>query len=204
MNEQWYYTSAGKQSGPVSGPELKRMASSGHLSPDDMVWKEGMPNWVPAAKLKGLFTATPAATATPLPQPPAPASCPAHSQEAGMSTPPEPMPNLTNNANPMTQVPDPNSTLPTPAKGDMSWAAIVSLICGIVSIIPGCCCGCFGAPLAIVAIVFGILGRKTRQGLLAKIGLGLGAAWIVFIIVYVILVFVFGVAVPSVSDGLGK
>ena len=55
--EQWYYMRAGKQSGPVSAAELKRMASCGHLSPTDMVWKEGMPNWVSAEKLKGLFAA---------------------------------------------------------------------------------------------------------------------------------------------------
>ena len=95
MGEQWHYTRVGQQFGPVSAAELKRMASSGHLSPTDMVWKAGMPNWVQAEKLKGLFTGAPAATATPQHQPPV------HSQAADMSPPPEPMPILTNNANPL-------------------------------------------------------------------------------------------------------
>ena len=101
MGEQWHYTRGGQQFGPVPAAELKRMASSGDLSPTDMVWKEGMPNWVSAEKLKGLFPGSPAVTATPPPQPPAPASWPAHSQEAGMSSPPEHMPIITNNANPL-------------------------------------------------------------------------------------------------------
>src|SRR6516225_4826640 len=41
--DQWYYGRGGKQYGPVSAAELKQMASGGHLSPTDMVRKEGMP-----------------------------------------------------------------------------------------------------------------------------------------------------------------
>ena len=72
MSQQWHYTGAGKQLGPVSGTELKRMASSGELAPNDLLWKEGMPNWVRAQKLTGLFTVT----ASPVP-PPLPHSTPA-------------------------------------------------------------------------------------------------------------------------------
>jgi len=55
MNEPWYYSRDRVRAGPVSGSELKRMAMSGELSPMDMVWKQGMTNWVPAGKTKGLF-----------------------------------------------------------------------------------------------------------------------------------------------------
>ena len=51
MAEMWYYTSEGKQMEPVTTAELKQLAASGMLKPTDMVWKEGMPKWRPAAEL---------------------------------------------------------------------------------------------------------------------------------------------------------
>jgi len=57
MSEEWHYTIGGKQAGPVPSAELKQLASTGRLSQTDMVRKEGMPDWVPAGKLKGLFVA---------------------------------------------------------------------------------------------------------------------------------------------------
>jgi hypothetical protein len=35
--------------------------------------------------------------------------------------------------------------------------AIASMICGILAIVPGCCCGFFGIPLSIAALVMGII-----------------------------------------------
>lgn len=55
MNKIWYYTVDGNQQGPVSAVELKQLATSGSLKPQDLVWKEGMPEWTPANNLKGLF-----------------------------------------------------------------------------------------------------------------------------------------------------
>lgn len=60
---EWYYTSAGQQLGPVSSAQLKLAAQSGQLTPTDLVWKDGMPDWVPAAKLKGIFDGAPSAAA---------------------------------------------------------------------------------------------------------------------------------------------
>ena len=54
MAEQWYYSQNGQQLGPVSGEELRRMASTGELQPTDQIWKEGMSKWATASKLKGL------------------------------------------------------------------------------------------------------------------------------------------------------
>lgn len=56
MAEKWYYNIGGQQHGPVSPTTVKELAASGQLAQTDMVWKEGMPSWVPAGKLKGLFT----------------------------------------------------------------------------------------------------------------------------------------------------
>ncbi|NBT35743.1 MAG: DUF4339 domain-containing protein [Betaproteobacteria bacterium] len=66
MSEDWYYSTKGTRLGPVAPPELKRLADSGQLLPTDLVWKEGLKNWVAASKVKGLF-AIPAGP-PPLPQ----------------------------------------------------------------------------------------------------------------------------------------
>jgi len=57
MATEWYYTRGTEQMGPVSSEELKQLAASGELGPDDLVWKEGMEDWRPAGQLKGLLSA---------------------------------------------------------------------------------------------------------------------------------------------------
>jgi len=61
MADIWFYTRGGKQMDPVSTPELKQLASRGLLKPTDMVWKEGMPQWVRASSAMGLFDDQPRA-----------------------------------------------------------------------------------------------------------------------------------------------
>ncbi len=51
----WYYAQDDEQKGPVSAAELRQLASSGRIGPQNLVWKEGMEDWAPAAKIKGLF-----------------------------------------------------------------------------------------------------------------------------------------------------
>lgn len=55
MADDWYYTQRNERHGPVSPAKLKSLAAEGWLTPTDLVWKEGMPNWVPAGKVRGLF-----------------------------------------------------------------------------------------------------------------------------------------------------
>lgn len=74
MADEWHYSIGGAKNGPVTAGELKGLADSRMLSPADLVWKEGMAQWVPARAVKGLFPApapTPLASATvpPAPQP---------------------------------------------------------------------------------------------------------------------------------------
>ena len=67
---EWYYMSGGQQHGPVTGAQLKALASSGGLTPEDMVWNQTMPEWVAARRVRGLPFAgqAPAAVkATPAP-----------------------------------------------------------------------------------------------------------------------------------------
>jgi hypothetical protein len=61
MANEWHYTQNGQAAAaPVSADALKQMAAAGQLQPTDMVWKEGMAQWVPAASIKGLFGGAPA------------------------------------------------------------------------------------------------------------------------------------------------
>jgi hypothetical protein len=56
---EWFYSIDGEQVGPVSSSELKQLAASGEITPNDLVWREGMPEWTPARKVKGLFANAP-------------------------------------------------------------------------------------------------------------------------------------------------
>ena len=61
MTVEWHYSHEGQKHGPVSSAELQGLARKGLLSPEDLVWKEGMENWQKAGRLKGLFAAVAAA-----------------------------------------------------------------------------------------------------------------------------------------------
>lgn len=50
----WYYSDGGEQRGPVYEGELRTMLSTGRLAPGELVWHEGMPNWVEAARVPEL------------------------------------------------------------------------------------------------------------------------------------------------------
>jgi len=71
----WYYAKGNKQYGPVTPAELKQLADRGEVGPEEMVWRDGMEDWVAARKVKGLFDGDPAAaSAAPVPAPAAPAA----------------------------------------------------------------------------------------------------------------------------------
>jgi hypothetical protein len=56
---EWYYAHGKEQVGPIPSAELKQLAAAGGLLPDDLVWREGMEQWVAARHVKGLFEAAP-------------------------------------------------------------------------------------------------------------------------------------------------
>ena len=58
---EWHYSRGSEQHGPVSSIQLKQMAASGELLPTDLIWKDGMPGWIAAGKIRGLFDASAAA-----------------------------------------------------------------------------------------------------------------------------------------------
>ena len=45
MATQWKYRKDGQDFGPVTSGQLKQMAASGQLAPDDLIWKEGLTDW---------------------------------------------------------------------------------------------------------------------------------------------------------------
>ncbi|MBI3409238.1 MAG: DUF4339 domain-containing protein [Planctomycetes bacterium] len=51
MATQWYLTRDGQRMGPYSGEQLHEFADDGRLSPKDLVWCEGMTDWVEARKV---------------------------------------------------------------------------------------------------------------------------------------------------------
>src|SRR6267142_3773373 len=57
----WYYVSAGKQTGPVEDAQLEALARVGQIQIDTLVWREGMAEWQPFS------TVAPTGMAAPLP-----------------------------------------------------------------------------------------------------------------------------------------
>lgn len=50
---KWYYVQAGQQVGPVSETDLANLAAAGTIKSDTLVWREGMPNWIPYSQIAG-------------------------------------------------------------------------------------------------------------------------------------------------------
>lgn len=55
MSQHWYYSKGDQRHGPITGEQLKKLAMAGELQDSDLVWREGMAQWVEAQKIKGLF-----------------------------------------------------------------------------------------------------------------------------------------------------
>src|SRR6478752_9603334 len=51
---QWYYSKNGTQLGPVEEDELRAKLAAGEISQVDLVWKDGMSDWQPVAKVAEL------------------------------------------------------------------------------------------------------------------------------------------------------
>jgi hypothetical protein len=83
-------------------------------------------------------------------------------QPPGFGPPPPgygPPPQQPGGYGPMPQIlmPPPGQYVEPPRTNGL---AVASLVCGILAIVPGCCCGLLGIPLSIVAIVMGIVGMS--------------------------------------------
>lgn len=137
---QWYYGQNGVQGGPVSLADMRQLVSNGQLRREDLVWREGMPNWAPAGTIHELFP-TGGGYAAPQPGPYA-------------AAPPQ-------QAYPPTGAYPPGQPTHLGYAYDVDGARLqskaqTSMVLGICSIVIGfCCCGPVGIGLAIAAIVMG-------------------------------------------------
>jgi hypothetical protein len=71
--EKIWIAQNGERSGPFTEEEVRRAISEGRYGPDTLVWRKGMPDWVP------LFSLFPENTATPPPPPAPPKATPSSS-----------------------------------------------------------------------------------------------------------------------------
>ena len=67
MAADYHYSRDGQSFGPVPVEQLRELAAKGQLSATDLVWKEGMAEWVPAGRFKGLIPAAAVAPAAVVP-----------------------------------------------------------------------------------------------------------------------------------------
>ena len=66
----WFFVD-GTHHGPLHLADLQRMAASGEVGPDTLVWRGGMANWVPASQVPELRFPAPAdSPGKPMPYPP--------------------------------------------------------------------------------------------------------------------------------------
>ena len=54
MEENWYWADGDKQTGPVSGVAITRLITDAKLGAEDLVWKDGMPGWLPVVQVPEL------------------------------------------------------------------------------------------------------------------------------------------------------
>lgn len=71
----WCYVQRGQSVGPVPEEQLRALLASGDLYWDDLVWREGMADWLPARQVTELVGAPP--SPTPVPAKPSPFMIPA-------------------------------------------------------------------------------------------------------------------------------
>lgn len=68
MADTWYVGIKGQRSGPFVWEQVRQMAARGDLGPGDMLWQEGMGDWVVASTIRGLF-GEPVSAASPMGNP---------------------------------------------------------------------------------------------------------------------------------------
>jgi hypothetical protein len=73
---QWYYSKNGTQLGPVEQAELIAKMASGEVAPSDLVWKEGMADWLPSAQIGELRALMPVSQPQQMGGAPSPYSAP--------------------------------------------------------------------------------------------------------------------------------
>jgi hypothetical protein len=119
----WYYAENGTQRGPVSLEQLQSLVQSGTVKPTDLVWRDGMTDWMPAGQVSELSNAAGPMDHAP---PSQPTATPSYS--------PDPY-------QPPQAVPGNVYQQPVYPQYGTSGAAIAALICGLCVLLCGVICG---------------------------------------------------------------
>lgn len=155
--EQWYYAAGGQQQGPVAVEVLRQLLAMGQLQPADLVWRQGMANWQPAASIPDLIRMDPVSAAA------APVAAPAYPVTYQMPGQPQMAPLPYAQANPNSQ-------------GKATTAFVLSLV-GLF---------CFGIVLGPIAIVLAVRAKAQMARSGDYHGSGLATAALVIGIVDIV------------------
>jgi hypothetical protein len=160
----------GQQLGPFPLEEVNRKLADGTFVGTDLAWYEGAAGWAPLSGVPGVVVPPTGSTTSVAPAPtPTPAPAPSPAPRPAIS-PVQPIPSAPVRPNtPIVQPPrSPGRTLAV-----VSWALMgVSFLISLIPFV-GCGAWVFGAPVAIAAIIMGIIiltRGATLQGILVILG----------------------------------
>lgn len=140
-DEQWFFLVGEEQQGPMTLGQIQELAHSGALTPETLVWREGMAEWLPAGSLENFVQWPQAAPAQPVLQ--------TGALQTGVAAP---APNLVGGVAGVT--PGGVGGAAQPMMPRRSNAALMSLILGIASIpLTFLCIGWLVAPVAIILAI---------------------------------------------------
>jgi hypothetical protein len=163
---QWYYSKNGTQLGPIPQSELISKLTSGEVSPADLVWKDGMGDWLPASQVGELSVLRPASVAAP-----------SAVQETAAA--PSVVPPVSPYAPP---------TAPTEVISNWLWQSIVvTLLCCPVCGIPGIIFATKVEGLKLAGNIQGARESAAKAKMWTLIGFGVSAAfWLVYLALIVV------------------
>ena len=58
MNDEWYYLSGSESVGPIAVSDLRAAISQGTITPETLVWKEGLEGWAPVRSMPDISRVT--------------------------------------------------------------------------------------------------------------------------------------------------
>ncbi|HEY1686048.1 MAG TPA: GYF domain-containing protein [Tepidisphaeraceae bacterium] len=200
-NLNWFYFVDKQRFGPINSLELMKLAKSGKVAADTMLWREGLDDWVPARSVKGLFDHLPVRVATVPPPPPQSATLnnpgqaiPSFESAPGMASPTAPVavavqsPNAGASATASVSVAILTQPMPNHSHEHKSYRgmALTSMIIAMVGLL------LFGFITGVIAVIFASValsgmhrtGNRDGKGL-AITGLVVGiidvlAGWYIF------------------------
>lgn len=126
----WFYAKNAQQLGPISEEDFSKKCASGEILTTDLVWKEGMPDWLPLSQVTGLSLAQKINTPIDLTKPPE-----------------------SNVGNVMVVQPPPVDVQFIPQRfPNYQWQSIVALVLGCIQMMV--CCAPLGLVFSIIAMVY--------------------------------------------------